>query len=180
LRAIAGWAALAIGLFMLAAWIGSSWPRNKAWQEPAADNPETVEILVETNGVHTALVLPLVTPVKDWRATFPNEHINDPLQPYTHVSIGWGDRDIFLNTPTWADLTPATVFDILFGSGEGLVHAAHYVRPAADADIRPLRLTTEQYRVVVRRVEALLPLAASSRHYPGYADYDAFYEARGR
>ena len=48
---------LAVVLFALAAWIGSSIPRNSDWREP----PEGVEIMVEPNGVHTALVLPLVT-----------------------------------------------------------------------------------------------------------------------
>lgn len=175
-RAVLGWTALALGLFMSAGWVGSSIPRNAGWREPK----DGIEIMVETNGVHTALVLPLVSSEKDWRATFPAAELGDPLAPYTHVSVSWGDRDVFLNTPTWADLTPATVLDIAIGSGEGLVHAAHYVRPAPGDDIRPLRLTPAQYRVIVHRIEALLPPGAASRHYPGYGDYDAFYEARGR
>ena len=67
----AAWAAaalaLVIALFALAAWIGSSIPRNGDWREPE----NGVEILVETNGVHTALILPLTTMDKDWRADFP-------------------------------------------------------------------------------------------------------------
>ena len=58
---------LALALFALAGWIGSSIPRNRDWREPA----DGIEIMVGTNGVHTELVLPLVTPEKDWRAEFP-------------------------------------------------------------------------------------------------------------
>ncbi len=51
--------------------------------------------------------------------------------PYTHVAVSWGEREVFLNTPTWWDLTPMTVLRIVGVGGEGLIHAAHYVRPAA-------------------------------------------------
>ena len=178
-KAAGAWLALAIGLFMLAAWIGSSLPRNADWSEPK----HGIEIFVETNGVHTALVLPRFHPLKDWSADFPVRDLADPARPYTHVSISWGDREVFLNTPTWADLRPRTVARIAFGSGEGLLHIAHYVRPAPGPDIRPLRLTPAQYAALVRQIEAMLPPvepAEPRRHWPGYASYDTFYEARGR
>ena len=175
-RAAGAWFALAIGLFMLAGWIGSSLPRNADWREPK----HGIEIFVETNGVHTALVLPRFHPLKDWSADFPVRDLADPARPYTHVSISWGDREVFLNTPTWADLRPRTVARILFGGGEGLIHAAHYVRPAAGEDIRTLSVSPAQYRTIVSSIEAMLPPASARRSYPGYASYDAFYDARGR
>jgi uncharacterized protein (TIGR02117 family) len=174
-RAALGWPALAIGLFFLAAWIGSSLPRNGGWREPA----EGIAIMVESNGTHTALVLPLVTAEKDWRPVFPAADLADPAPPYSHVSVSWGDRTVFLDTPTWADLSPATVAHIVVGGGEALLHVGHYVRPAPDADIRPLRLAPAQYRALVRRVEAALA-AGEPRRYPGYGASDVFYEARGR
>ena len=56
-------------LYFLAAWAGSSIPRNSQWSEPG----QGVEIMIETNGVHTAIVMPLVTAQKDWRPDFPEE-----------------------------------------------------------------------------------------------------------
>lgn len=168
------WLALGLGLFMLAAWIGSSIPRNPRWREPA----EGIPIFVETNGVHTALVLPLVTPEKDWRGDFPARDLAEPDRPYTHVSVSWGDREVFLNTPTWSDLRSSTVARIVIGGGDGLLHVAHYVRPAPSDDLRPLRVTPAQYRVIIRRVEAVLP--EIGRRYPGYGQQDVFYAARGR
>lgn len=178
-RAVLGWAALGLGLFMLAGWIGSSLPRNSGWREPA----QGIDIMVETNGVHTALVLPLVTAEKDWRADFPAADIADPDRPYTHLSVSWGDREVFLNTPTWGDLRPSTVARIVIGGGDGLLHIAHYVRPAPGDDIRPLRVTPTTYRIIVERIEAALraPMPGKTRRrYPGYGSSDVFYEARGR
>ena len=82
-----GWMALGllglIAAFALAGWIGSSIPRNANWREPA----NGVTIMVETNGVHTALVLPLVTPERDWRPIFPDSEIAAPSPDYTHLAI---------------------------------------------------------------------------------------------
>ena len=183
LRALIAWPALALGLFFLAGWVGSSIPRNRDWREPSPGEPAAFTIFVETNGVHTALVLPKYTPQKDWSETFPLRDLGDPTRPYTHISVSWGERRVFLETPTWADLSPLTVLHIVGLGGDGVLHVAHYVRPAAGGDIRALRLSAAQYAVVVGRIEAMLPpgpIGEPRPHYPGYGAYDAFYDARGR
>lgn len=165
----------AIALFLLTAWIGSSVPRNGDWREPE----EGMEIMVETNGVHTALVLPLVTAERDWRGVFPLADIARPDRPYTHVSISWGERQVFLETPTWWDLKASTVLRIAGVGGEGLLHVAYYVRPSPGEDIRPLRLTRAEYRRLLSAIDRALPTEQWVAH-PGYGDYDVFYEAPGR
>lgn len=166
-------------LFLLTAWIGSSIPRNAGWTEPPPGTPGAVEIMVETNGVHTAIVMPLVTPQKDWRTAFPAAHLADPARPYTHIAVSWGEREVFLNTPTWADLSPMTVLRIAGIGGDGLLHIGHYVRPAPGEDIRPMRLTAGQYARLVARIEPLVPRPGTPR-YAGYFEQDVFYDAPGR
>ena len=165
---------LALGLFALAGWIGSSLPRNGGWREPARG----VEILVGSNGVHTELVMPLVTPEKDWRADFPSADLPVPPPGATHVAVSWGEREVFLNTPTWWDLSPMTVLRIIGVGGEGLLHVSHYVRPAPSDDFRPLTLTPDEYRRLVAAIERSLPRGERVR-YPGYGPQDVFYEAPG-
>lgn len=176
-----GWAfaglLLAIVLYLLAAWIGSSLPRNGDWREPTAGG---VVIGVETNGVHTALVLPLVTPAKDWRGDFPLSDLARPDRPYTHVSISWGEREVFLGTPTWWDLKPSTVLRVLTRGGEGLAHIAFYARPAASEDLRPIRLSANQYARLIASIEAQLPRDRPMVRHPGYGSSDVFYEVGGR
>jgi uncharacterized protein (TIGR02117 family) len=175
LGAILAGVVLAVLLFALAGWIGSSIPRNGDWREPA----EGVEIMVGTNGVHTELVLPLVTPEKDWRAEFPASDVPLSNEPYTHLAISWGEREVFLNTPTWWDLSPMTVLRVIGVGGEGLLHVAHYVRPAPADDNRPLVLTRAQYRRLVAAVERSMPRGERVR-YDGYGPQDVFYDAPGR
>ena len=172
--AIVAGVVLALLLFALFGWIGSAIPRNSGWAEPASG----VEIMVGTNGVHTELVLPLVTPEKDWRPDFPAGDLALPGRDYTHLAISWGEREVFLNTPTWGDLSPMTVLRILGVGGEGLLHISHYVRPAPSDDFRQLTLTPEQYRRLVAGIERTLPRGERVR-YVGYGPQDVFYEAPG-
>ena len=164
----------AVVLFFLTAWIGSSIPRNADWIEP----DDGIEIMVETNGVHTALVLPLVNQHKDWRADFPASDLQEPYQPYTHVSISWGEKEVFLNTETWADLKPSVAIGAVYG-GEPLLHIAHYINPQASPDHRPLTITPEEYRKLVAAIEPYVLAPGAREAYPGYSWYDAFYDASG-
>jgi uncharacterized protein (TIGR02117 family) len=178
LAAILAGIVLAVVLFALAGWIGSSIPRNGDWREPAPSTPGTVEIMVGTNGVHTELVLPLVTPEKDWRPVFPASDLPVPREDATHVAVSWGEREVFLNTPTWWDLSPMTVLRIVGIGGDGLIHVAHYVRPAPSGDNRPLMLSHAEYARLVAAIERSLPQGERVR-YDGYGPQDVFYEAPG-
>jgi uncharacterized protein (TIGR02117 family) len=172
LGAVLAGAVLASLLFALAGWVGSSIPRNGDWRAPE----QGVVIMVGRIGVHTELVVPLVTSEKDWRGDFPAEDLALVRDDYTHVAVSWGEREVFLNTPTWWDLSPMTVLRIIGVGGEGLIHVAHYVRPAPSDANRPLTLSREQYRRLVAAVERSLPQGERVRH-DGYGPQDVFYDA---
>ncbi len=169
-----------LALYGLSGWIGSSIPRNAGWQEAAAGDPDSVEIMVESNGVHTAIVMPLVTPQKDWRRNFPAADLAAPDRPYSHVAVSWGESDVFLNTPTWADLSPLTVLRVVTVGGSGLLHVEHHVRPAPGETIRPLRIGAADYARLVRRIETQVTAPGTRRRHPGYGPNDVFYDAPGR
>lgn len=178
-RALAGWLALAIGGYFLAAWIGSSIPVNRDFRE--ATGADSVAIIVGTNGVHTTIAVPVRGPDMDWSHLFPASDLADPTRPYTHIAISWGERAVFLETPIWADLSPLTVLRVITVGGEGLYHVEHWVRPAPSADFRTLRISRAQYRRLVRGLLRDLPARSAERRvWPGYADHDVFYAARGR
>ncbi|MFM7331368.1 MAG: DUF2459 domain-containing protein, partial [Brachymonas sp.] len=40
--------------------------------------------------------------------------------------MGWGDRNFFLNTPTWDDLTLSTALNATFGLGSAALHINYY------------------------------------------------------
>src|SRR5688572_7884011 len=83
-------------------------PVNNDYTPPPDD--DCVRIFVRSNDVHTDLVLPVVCEELDidWRRSFPLSdfwgNVNDPR----YVALGWGNRDFYLNTPTWAQFRLST------------------------------------------------------------------------
>jgi len=170
--------ALAAGLFVIAGWLGSTIPRNSGWREPERG----ITILIETNGTHTGIVMPLRTREKDWAATFP-EIMAMRGGEATHVAVGWGEREVFLGVPTWGDLHPLTALRILTTGGQSVMRVTPYVRPAPSEYHRPVRLTQAQYRRLVRRIDESLAAPdrdGMRRSLPGTDRLSLYYPARGR
>ncbi|WP_338244493.1 DUF2459 domain-containing protein [Aurantiacibacter hainanensis] len=179
---LAGVLALIVLGYPLAGWIGSSIPEN-ASSANAREAERSVEIMVETNGTHTGIVVPVLTAAKDWRETFPSAAMPDAYgRVPTHLSIGWGEREVFLHVPTWGDLRVETALRIATVGGDALMRVSHYVRPLPGKHHRPVRLSSAQYERLVAAIERPLPPVP-----PGntreilrgtYVD-DAYYEAAG-
>lgn len=181
LAAVCLLAVLAIG-YPLAAWIGSSIPENAA-SDNIAPQGDGVRIMVETNGTHTSIIVPVVTAQKDWRTTFPSAARRQPNGELpTHLAIGWGEREVFLNVPTWGDLRAATALRIATVGGDALMRVSHYVRPLPGPNHRPVQISAEQYRRLVAAIERPLPELArgeTRRILRGTYVNDAYYDARG-
>ena len=167
-------------LFLLAATIGSAIPRNPGWIEP----DDGIPVMIESNGVHTGIVMPVATQDHDWRPVFPSA--GEPTatgELPTHVAIGWGEKEVFLETPTWSDLRFSTVMRIALRGGDGLMRVGHYVRPAASENHRWIRLRPEEYRRLTDRIEASLPpltKGEARRSYDSYEIGARNYDALGR
>lgn len=182
-RRLAIGTALVVGTYPTTAWIGSSIPSGRGLSPPG----EGVQVLIASNGVHTAIVMPIVTPgqneaEQDWRRLFPNTDAADPTQPYTDIALSWGERTVFLETATWADLKASTVAHIVFGGlvggGDSVIHAERFVRPAPDDDFRPLLLSHAQYRALSTAIARDVDL--NGRRDRGYGSNDTFYTSRER
>lgn len=166
-----GYAALALLLGLI--------PANAGWREA----PAGVTIFVSSNGVHTAIGVPLVTAEMDWRPLAPASHIRDPALPATHIFIGYGHRDFYLETPSWSQLSLATAADAAFGDGPALLHVEHVAAPAETPEVRAITLAPDAYRRLVANILPRFRRDADGRAIPllgrGYGAHDVFYEAEG-
>ena len=171
--------ALPITWFLAAALLGAI-PATAGWREPA----QGVQLFVRTNGVHTWILMPKTNAVMDWRPYAPPAHLRDPRYGEgDYIAVGYGNREFYLNTPTWADLSLRNAFYAAFGGGPPLLHVEHEFRPQPTEDTRPLRVTPDQYRRLVAFIRPRFRLDARGRTLPvlgrGYNDWDMFYEAQG-
>lgn len=152
-RAVALAVLIPIGSYLLAALVLARVPVNADWAEPDTG----ITIFVQSNGVHTGLVL--------------------PAGPRRWHAFGWGDRDFYLNTPRWQDLRPGTALSALIGSGDTLVHVDALGDFVPDENWRALRLRPDEYARLRAYVSATLRPGPA---IPGYTPQDRFYPARGR
>ncbi len=169
---IAGALISVLALFLLSAWIGSSIARNSDWEEPETG----VTIGLETNGIHTGIVMPLITQQKDWRAHFPLEHLGNPYRNYTHVAVSFGEREVFLSTPRLEDVSLDTLAGAIY-RGDGLIHASHYVRPMPDENYRELTITEEEYARLVSAITRQMEPSGGVQVPGAYGQHDAFYDS---
>ena len=151
------------------------WPTNQDWREVR----EGTTIYVATNGYHTGIIVPVSAQGLDWSARLGSKSLTDSDLSGQWLLFGWGDRDFYLNTPTWRDVDIRTGVTALFGSGGSLVHIDYLDRPEEAVTIRPVQLSSEEYQ----RLSGFLVLSFADKNrnpIPGYGRRDAFYEASGR
>jgi uncharacterized protein (TIGR02117 family) len=148
-------------------------------------DPTGVEIAVMHNGVHTDLVLPLRNSQHDWWELLSPDDFPCNGSGFHYVAFGWGGREFYLETPTWADVRVTTVVKAAIGIGSTTVHAElRHELPPTSATCRRIWVNSEQYARLVQGVRNTLALADDGRARPirgaHYYSTDAFYEATGR
>jgi uncharacterized protein (TIGR02117 family) len=149
--------------------------------------PVAVNAFVYSNGVHADFVFPIRAHGVDWSQAFPLQQLAEVPHDAAFVAIGWGDREFYLNTPRWQDLTAGRALHALSGSGRSLLHITYLRQADLQANLQDsvhaLPLSAEQYVQLVKYVEASLVRSSSGPgvNVPGqhYGAHDAFYEAHG-
>lgn len=169
-----GWLLLVPAAYLLAGTIGGLIPANSGWRQ----TPGGVPVMIETNGVHTGIVLPAA----GWEDLVRADHLPDPRHAGTHLSFGWGERRFYLETPTWADVTPGGVIGAATGSDRVLLHVDHVRDPGPETWRRVIRVSPEEHRRLVALIRARFAGGPDGRPRPirGYGPADVFYESWGR
>jgi len=164
-------------LYLLAALAGSLVPVNHGWTEPS----DGTTIYIADNGIHADLVVPAKAQGLDWAALFPKSDFAAPDPNAQWIAFGAGERHVYLDTPTWGDITLSTIWHALTG-GERVMHVEWVSDPSYSA--REIRLRPEEYRRLWAAIRAEMVLDSKGRPirigHPGYGPSDAFYQARGK
>ena len=149
---------------------------------PDASEPEEgVLVYACDNGVHTDLIVPVVAGGTDWRVLFGQQAFIAPVESYDHIGLGWGSRDFYINTPTWADVDIAiAVKSVLWD--ETVLHVEYRPRPVAAENCRPWREDQASYERIAGFIRESLRLSGERpvQAAPGYGARDAFFVANGQ
>ncbi|VWX57717.1 TIGR02117 family protein [Sphingorhabdus sp. 109] len=167
-----------LSAYLLAALAGSLLPANQHWQSPE----DGIELFIETNGLHSGIVMPIWSDVYDWTPLVRPEHLADPSYYGSHILVGWGHEGVYRNTRQWSDLRASDAISAIIGSDDVLVHVYHLKYPQAYPYYRrPLKVSAAEYRKIATAIEARFTLDEQyrPRPTPGYGRDDLFYAAKG-
>ena len=164
-------------LYLTAALIGSLVPANGGWTEPV----QGTTVYLADNGIHADIVMPVDAQGLDWSTVIPRSAMAAVAPGTAWIAFGSGEERVYLNTPTWLDITPRTIWSALAG-GKRVMHVEYVSDPNYAA--RQIRLRPEEYRRLWSAVRADFALDSRGRpqriNHPGYGPADAFYRAVGK
>lgn len=164
-------------VYVMAALIGSLVAVNRSWTEP--DRGTT--IYIADNGLHADIIMPVKAQNLDWSPLVPKRDFAAAPADADWIAFGSGERRVYLDTPTWWDIRPRTIWSAMAG-GKRVMHV-EYVR-SPDYAAREIRLRPEEYRrlwVAIRADFVLDPRGRPQRiDHPGYGPADGFYRATGK
>ncbi len=164
-------------LYLAAALGGSLVPVNRSWSEPA----EGTTIYIADNGVHADIIMPVKAQGLDWGRFIRKEDFAAVPPGTQWIAFGSGEKRVYLETPSWWDIKPKTVWSALAG-GERVMHVEYVPSPYYAA--REVRLRPEEYRRLWAAVRADFKLGRNGLpqrlDHRGYGPADAFYGATGK
>jgi uncharacterized protein (TIGR02117 family) len=164
--------------YLAAALAGSLIAVNGRWTEPA----HGATVYLADNGVHTDIIMPVSSEGLDWSEVLLATDVADPRPDTRWLAFGAGEEHIYLDTPRWSDITPATILAALSG-GRRVMHVSYVDDPTLYA-AREIRLRPEEYRRLWSSIRAEFALDAKGRPqhiaHLGYGCCDAFYRGVGK
>ena len=168
----------AAAAYFLAAWTLSSFRVNNR------QSGGEITLFLVSNGTHVDVVMPLKNNIFDWTQTVSPADSGSGGSGTEYIGLGWGERNFYLNTPSWGDLTVPTALRALSGFNRTLIHATYYPsEPAENENTVRFSASPEQYRRLAAalrdgfRLQNGRAVAVAGAHYHSN---DAFYEAEGR
>ena len=171
---------LFLSTYLTIALIGGSFPINTDY------NPENgeIEIFVTSNGIHTDVCLPVETTLINWIEFIDTTTFSGINQVPKFISIGWGDKGFFLDTPDWSDLKASTAINAAFLPSSTAMHITYFLRkPIESQSIKRCVITKEKYAELIEFIKQSFvtkpDMTPQLIPNVGYNSMDNFYEAKG-
>lgn len=163
--------------YMVAVLAGALVPANRDWVEPESG----ITIYLADNGIHSDIILPATALGLDWSRFVPKSDVRSASPKSRWVAFGAGEEQVYLDTPTWWDIRPKTIWAALTGSRR-VIHVEWVENPRAYAG-RTIRLRPEEYRRLWSAIRSDFERGPAGRpvliDHPGYGCCDAFYRGTG-
>jgi uncharacterized protein (TIGR02117 family) len=144
-----------------------------------AQNRDSIQIFLSASLVHSDFILPIRHEVVDWSVVAKLYQPSENLPAYDHVKIGWGDKEFFINTPEWSDLTAKTALGSALGLHESAIHFQFIEMEESPKEVTSISVSTETYAKLVNYIlQSMKAEQGSFSQIPfSYGPNDCFYNS---
>ena len=158
--------------------IGLLFPVNSDYKY----SKDEIQFYVVSNGVHTDICLPVTTPMHDWSKFLNVGDYKGLIEQPKFISIGWGDKGFYLDTPTWADLKFSTAFNAAFLPSETAMHILYWPEePVLGESVKLCSMDEQEYMNLIEFIFSSFEMENGFNPQllvgEGYTEFDNFYEA---
>ena len=147
------------------------------------NEPNDLSIFIQTNGVHTDLIVPIKNDVYDWSSQIKINTTKAADTNSNFVAIGWGDKGFYLETPTWAELKVSTALKAAFGLSSTAMHCTFHKDVGEMEGRRKINISVAQYKRLIAFINKSFEWENGQTILVDtkvrYDDSDTFYEATG-
>ena len=122
------------------------------------------------NNMHSDIVLELNNTTEDWR-----RHLSPLINNKNgYLSFGWGDKETYINTPTWDELSILTTVKARFINTPSFMHVSHISDINRYQKIKKLKISKEQLSKLEKNILKSFNLN-TYKNYKAYTHNDLFY-----
>ena len=161
-----------IALYSLVAYILTFFPKKGGISGGRVEK----KVYIYYDNMHSGIILNMEASKREWKTLFPQLLKGREVG---YLEFGWGDKDTYLNTPSWGELNPITAFKALFLNTPSLLHIIYHPNISnSSTHIRELKVTKKQYMAIE---SAIINTLGDKPHikFRGYWENDSFYGAKG-
>lgn len=143
---------------------------------------KAVSIYLRSNGIHLDLILPVKSEAVDWSLKIPYKDTPAADSTDQFIAFGWGEKDFFLQTPTWKDFKFSTMLKSLLFVGTSAMHTSYYKNMYETEKCIKLEISLKEYQQLVNFIQDEFQQDKLGNYklieQKSYGKYDAFYETK--
>jgi len=143
---------------------------------------KVITCYLKSNGAHVDIVMPIRSDYYDWSKLLNQEHIVHKDTVYSWIAFGWGDKNFYLNTRDWSDLSLSTAFKAAFWLSSGAIHVTYYQDIVPSGNCLAFELSSKQTKLLAMFIQSdfefdenLQPIYIPTDRV--YGNRDAFYNS---
>jgi len=129
------------------------------------------KVYILYNEMHSDIVIDIDALDKPFK-----KYLKDVIQNRNgYLAFGWGDRETYLNTPTWNDIKASTTLKALFINTPSVMHVQFYKEINWFKNLKVIKLSKRQKEILI--ITILKSFDINKNSHKGYGKDDFFYHS---